>query len=81
MGKHVTHVTTFDVGSAEVSTFLSSPVPNPQTSQTPKAQPQPSQIKSKSVLKGLGLTLKSYGPPTTPQPPPHPITFKHEGGL
>ena len=48
--------------------------PRPK-SKTPKAQPQPSQIQSKSVPKGLGLTLKSYGPP------PHPITFKHEGGL
>ena len=36
--------------------------PRPKT-QTPKAQPQPSQIQSKSVPKGLGLTLKSY---TTP---------------
>ena len=26
--------------------------------------------------RGLGLTLKSYGPP-----PPHPITFEHEGVL
>ena len=26
--------------------------------------------------RGLGLTLKSYGPP-----PHHPITFKHEGGV
>ena len=42
--------------------------PGPKT-QTPKAQPQPSQIQSKSVPKGLTLTLKSYGPPTTP---PHP---------
>ena len=32
--------------------------PRPKT-QTPKAQPQPSQIQSKSVPKGLGLTLKS----------------------
>ena len=39
--------------------------PRPK-SQSPKAQPQPSQIQSKSVPKGLGLTLKSYGPPTTP---------------
>ena len=27
--------------------------------------------------RGLGLTLNSHGPPTTP--PHHPITFKHEG--
>ena len=33
--------------------------PRPK-SQTPKAQPQPSQIQSKSVPKGLGLTLKSF---------------------
>ena len=32
--------------------------PRPKT-QTPKAQPQPSQIQSKSVPRGLGLTLKS----------------------
>ena len=36
--------------------------PRPK-SQTPKAQPQLSQTQSKSVLRGLGLTLKSYGPP------------------
>ena len=42
--------------------------PRPKT-QTPKAQPQPSQIQSKSVPKGLGLTLKSYGPPTHPSHP------------
>ena len=43
--------------------------PRPK-SQSPKAQPQPSQIQSKSVPKGLGLTLKSY---TTPNhnPPNH----------
>ena len=34
--------------------------------------PQPSQTQSKSVQRGLGLTLKSYGPP----PPHHPITFR-----
>ena len=33
----------------------------PQT-QIPIAQPQPSQIQSKSIPKGLGLTLKSYKP-------------------
>ena len=38
-----------------------SPVPNPQ-SPNPKS-------------KGLGVTIKSYGPPTPP------ITFKHEGVL
>ena len=43
--------------------------PRPKT-QTPKAQFQPSQIQSKSVPKGLGLTLKSYGPPPTPPTPP-----------
>ena len=32
----------------------------------------------KSRPKGLGLTLKSHGPPT---PPPPPITFRHEGVL
>ena len=53
--------------------FLSPIVkPRPKT-QTPKAQFQPSQIQSKSVPRGLGLTLKSYGPPPTPpHPPTHP---------
>ena len=41
--------------------------------QTPKAQPQPSQTQPKSVRKGLGLTLKSYGPPTPP--PTHPTRW------
>ena len=36
--------------------------------------PKPKNLKPR----GLGLTLKSYGPPTTP---PHPITFKHKGGV
>ena len=38
-------------------------------------RPQPYQIQSKSVPRGLGLTLKSYGTPTPP------TFFKHEGGL
>ena len=59
--------------------FLNYVKPRPK-SQTPKAQPQPSQIQLKSVPKGLGLTLKSYGPPP-PHPPTHPTTFNHEGGL
>ena len=46
--------------------------PRPK-SQTPKAQPQPSQIQSKSQIPGLGLTLKSYA---TPPPHHHPITFR-----
>ena len=33
--------------------------PRPKT-QTPKAQPQPSQTQSKLVPRGLGLTLKSH---------------------
>ena len=33
----------------------------------------------KSRPKGLGLTLKSHGPPPHPTHPP--LTFKHEGGL
>ena len=45
--------------------LLSSPGPKPLA---PKPQnPKP---------RGLGLTLKSYRPP-----PPHPITFKHDGGV
>ena len=44
--------------------FLSSPGPKPLS-------PKPKNPK----LRGLGLTLKSHGPPTHP-----PITFKHEGG-
>ena len=51
--------------------LLSSPGPKP-LAQKPK-NPKP---------RGLGLTLKSHGPPPhQPTPPPHPITFKHEGGV
>ena len=41
----------------------------------PRTQPSPNPVKprSQSVPRGLGLTLKSHGPPTNP---PHPITFK-----
>ena len=46
---------------------LSSPGPKPLA---PKPQ-KPKNLKPR----GLGLTLKSHGPP------PHPITFKHEGGV
>ena len=35
----------------------------------------------KSRPKGLGLTLKSHGPPPHHPTPPHTITFKHEGVL
>ena len=40
--------------------------------------PSPNPVKSSQnqFLRGLGLTLKSYGPPTTPPPPHHPITFR-----
>ena len=38
--------------------------------------PKPLALKPKTLKpRVLGLTLKSYGPP------PHPITFKHEGGV
>ena len=53
--------------------------------QTPKPQ---SQKPKNPKPRGLGLTLKSYGPPTPPHPtapPHHPttphITFEHEGGV
>ena len=54
----------------EVNIYIVKPRPK---SQTPKAKPQPSQIHSKSVPKGLGLTLKSYGPPPHHH---HPITLR-----
>ena len=42
----------------------------------PKSEVPKSKV-PKAKPKGLGLTLKSHGPP-----PPHPpITFKHEGVL
>ena len=37
------------------------------------SSPGPKPLVSKPKPKGLGLTLKSYGP--------HSITFKHEGGV
>ena len=48
--------------------LLSSPVPKP-----PRPIPNPVQLipKAQLVPRGLGLTLKSYGPPTTPPHPPH----------
>ena len=46
----------------------------------PKSEVPKSKV-PKSRPKGLGLTLKSHGPPTPPPPPPPPITFKHEGVL
>ena len=44
--------------------ILSSPSPNP-------APPQPSQPRSQSVPRGLGLTVKSNGPPPTNTPCTH----------
>ena len=56
----------------------------------PKSEVPKSKV-PKSRPKGLGLTLKSYGPPTDPTAPPTystahcsfhpPISFKHEGVL
>ena len=40
---------------------LSSPVPKPKS---PRPSPNPVKPRSQSVPRGLGLTLKSYGPPT-----------------
>ena len=54
---HVTLAKTASLVSQE--TEISNIVKPRPKSQTPKAQPQPSQIQSKSVPKGLGLTLKS----------------------
>ena len=52
--------------------LLSSPSPNPlgqsQTQSNPVLRPN-------KVLRGLGLTLKSYGPPTPPHHPTPPPTF------
>ena len=44
----------------------------------PNSSPKPLVSKPK----GLGLTLKYYGPPPHhPTTQPHPMTFKHEGGV
>ena len=60
---------------------LSSPVPKPLVPKPSRPIPNPVQLSPKAQLvpRGLGLTLKSYGPPTHPTTPPP--TFKHEGGL
>ena len=49
----------FDVWRSVIFDLVCNIVKPRPKSQTPKAQPQPSQIQSKSVPKGLGLTLKS----------------------
>ena len=47
--------------------LLSSPSPNPLGQSQTQSNPN-------KVLRGLGLTLKSYGPP--PNPTTQPITFR-----
>ncbi len=58
----------------DVFAFLGEEIVKPESevlkSKVPKYRP-----------KGLGLTLKSHGPPLHPTPPTPPITFKHEGVL
>ena len=56
--------THFQTTYSKITPRMSSPSPKSKVP-VPKSRP-----------KGLGLTLKSHGPPTTP-----PLTFKHEGVL